>query len=113
MPRPRTTTTSTSTEQIQKTASALVKVDEAVARLGDVGPSTLDRIAAIMVTASAADVSKASFNLGMIYEALRPVRERATLLANRERLLKTLKQLEEDDADQNASSLSGSSGLAP
>ena len=109
-PQPGNTRNISTEEMIQKTGSDLSKLDEAVARLGDVGPAALDRIAMIMTTASAADVSKASFNLGMVYEALRPVRERATLLANRARLLKQLKQLESQNSGE---SLSGNSGVAP
>jgi hypothetical protein len=58
-----------------------------------------ERIAAIMGVASAIDTSRSSFALGQVFEALRPMRERATLLTQRARLLK---QLIEVESSQNA-----------
>lgn len=74
----------------EKVASDLVAIDIELAKYPDVRAEVADRVCEIMATASAVDTSRSSFSLGMLSEAIRPLRVRNTLLATQKRLLKAL-----------------------
>ena len=74
----------------EEIASQLVQLDAELSKHPDQSVEVLARVMDIMSTATAIDVSKASFALGLVTEAIRPMRVRKTLLATRSRLLKAL-----------------------
>ena len=80
----------------------LDKVEEELARPPEGGTIVAERVATIMGVASAIDTSRSSFALGQVFEALRPMRVRATLLAQRERLLKLLVAAESQDEESDS-----------
>lgn len=97
---------------LESLARELSEVDAELARRPDPSVECVNRVAAIMATASTVDISRSSFSLGLVHEALRPMRERQTLLAHRAR---TLAQLEKatKNAPKDAPDESRSMALSP
>ena len=82
---------------VEKLRVQLGEVDKELSKNPDVGEEVLERVCGIMAVASAIDSSRSSFALGQVYEALLPMRTRATLVAKKAKLLK---QIAEADLEQ-------------
>lgn len=82
-----------------QTRAALDEVEKELARHPDQREAVAERIAEIMGVASAVDSSRSSFALGQVFEALRPLRARKALVAQRERLIKILKNSASNDSE--------------
>ena len=78
----------------EKYAAELEGVRNRIAALGDPGPQVLGRVSEIMAVASAVDPSRASFALGQIFEAMKPIRELNGLRVASKRLEKAIHSFE-------------------
>ena len=77
----------------QEIRRQLDEIDALLAANPERRDAALDRIYAVMGVAGAANnEARSSFILGQIFEALLPLRERASLLARRARLVKQLNE---------------------
>ena len=77
----------------QEIRHSLDEIDALLAANPECRDQVLDRIYSVMgVAGAASEPGRASFVLGQIFEALLPLRERASLLARRARLVKQLNE---------------------
>ena len=83
----------------EKIAADLAALEIELGKHQDSSVQVLDRVMDIMATASAIDISRASFSLGLVAEAIRPVRVRKTLLATKARLVKALNSKTDQESE--------------